>query len=230
SYEGREVFCVGRARGRAFEVALGRNQDAGRARDRLDDDSGDGRGIVQRHETLKIVGKLGAILGLAAAEGVTGQVVGMAKMVDAGEKSAEPLAVVGGAADRGATEVDAMIAALAADQADFRSIALCPVIGERDLERSLDRLGSRVGEEYVIEARRGDVDKLRRALEGPRMAHLEAAGEIELADLLADRLDDLGPAMPGIDTPQTRCAIDHTAAVVSGKAGALGVDKEARRL
>jgi hypothetical protein len=95
---------------------------------------------VQRHETLKIVGKLGAILGLAAAEGVTGQVVGMAKMVDAGEKSAEPLAVVGDAADRGATEVDAVIAALAADQADFRSIALCPVIGERDLERSLDRL------------------------------------------------------------------------------------------
>ena len=35
------------------------------------------------------------------------------------------------------------------------------------------------------------------------MAHLEGAGEIELADLLADRLDDLRPAMSGIDAPQT---------------------------
>src|SRR6185312_14612151 len=164
--EDEQDVVLGADRREALEVALGRNQDAGRARDRLDDDSGDGRGIVQRHETLKIVGKLGAILGLAAAEGVTGQVVGMAKMVDAGEKSAEPLAVVGDAADRGATEVDAVIAALAADQADFRSIALCPVIGERDLERSLDRLGPRVGEEHVVEARRGDVDELRGAFEG----------------------------------------------------------------
>src|SRR4029079_1845666 len=126
--------------------------------------------------------------------------------------------------------VDTVIAALSANQARLRRVVFCPVIGERDLERGLDRLGSRACEEYVIEARRGDVDKPRRALEGPRMAHLEAAGEIELADLLADSLEDLGTAMTVIDAPQPRRAIDHTAAVVSREAGALRADKEARRL
>src|SRR5262245_156080 len=82
----------------------------------------------------------------------------------------------------------------------------------------------------MVEARRGDIDQLRRAFEGAGMAHLERAREIELADLLADSLDDLGTAMTGIDAPQTRRAIDHTAAVVSREAGALGADKEARRL
>jgi hypothetical protein len=34
------------------------------------------------------------------------------------------------------------------------------------------------------------------------MAHLKGAGEIELANLLADRFDDLRPAMTGVDAPQ----------------------------
>jgi hypothetical protein len=131
---------LGADRGEAFQVALGRDQHAGRAGDRLDDDGGNGRGVVQRHETLKIVGKLGAVLRLATAEGVAGEIMGVAQMVDAGEKRTEPFAVVGDAADRGAAEIDAVIAALAADQAHLRCVAFGPVIGERDLERSLDRL------------------------------------------------------------------------------------------
>ena len=139
------------------------------------------------------------------------------------------LAVVGDAADRGAAEIDAVIAALAADQPRLRGVALHPVIGERDLERGLDRLGARVGEEHVVEAWRRDVDELRGAFEGARMAHLEGAGEIELADLLADRLDDLRPAMSGIDAPQTRGAVEHLASIVGGEVHALGADEQARR-
>src|SRR5262249_33368325 len=82
----------------------------------------------------------------------------------------------------------------------------------------------------MVEAWRSDIDELRGALEGARMAHLEAAGEIELADLLAHGLDDLGPAMTGIHAPQARRPIDHAAAVIGGEAGALGADKKARRL
>ena len=72
---------------RRLQIALGRDEHAGGARHRLDDHRGDGRGVVQRDETLKIVGKLGAVLRLAAAEGVAGDVVGVAEMVDAGEQA-----------------------------------------------------------------------------------------------------------------------------------------------
>src|SRR3990170_3833366 len=228
--EDEQDVVLGTDRGEALQVTFGRDENAGRAGDGLDDDGGDGRGVVQRHETLEIVGKLGAMLGLAAAEGVAVPVVGVANMVDAGEKGAEPLAVVGDAADRGAAEIDAVIAALATDQADFRRIAFCPVIGERHLQRGLDGLRTRVGKEHVVEARWGDIDELRGALEGPRMAQLEGAGEIELANLLANGLDDLRPAMAGIDAPQSGRTVEHAASVVCGVVRAFGADQQARRL
>ncbi len=46
----------------ALEVALRRRQHAGRARHRLDDDGRDGGGVVQRDETVEIVGKMRAPL------------------------------------------------------------------------------------------------------------------------------------------------------------------------
>ena len=59
-------------------------------------------------------------------------------MIDAGEQRAELLAVVDDAADRDAAEADAVIAALASDQAHARGVAAHIMIGERDLERSVD--------------------------------------------------------------------------------------------
>ena len=70
--EDQQDVVLGADRGETLEVALGWDQHAGRAGDRLDDDRGDGRGVVQRHETGEIVGQLVAMLGLAAAEGVAG--------------------------------------------------------------------------------------------------------------------------------------------------------------
>src|SRR5262249_19639053 len=138
--EDEQDVVPGSDRGEALEIALGRDQHAGRAGDRLDDHGGDGGGVVQGRETVKIVGKLGAMLWLAAAEGVAGEIVRVAYVVDAREQRTKPFAVVGDAADRGAAEIDAVIATFAADQARLRGVALCPVISERDLERGLDRL------------------------------------------------------------------------------------------
>ena len=84
-----------------------------------------------------------------------------------------------------------MIAALAADQAGARALAARAVIGERDLERGIDRLGAGVGEEHVVEPGRREVDQAVRQLEGRGMAHLEGRRVIELADLPRDRFDDL---------------------------------------
>jgi hypothetical protein len=62
------------------------------------------------------------------------------------------------------------------------------------------------------------------------MAHLETAGKIELANLLADCLDDLRPAMTGIDAPQSGCTVEHAASVGCGVMRAFGADDQARRL
>ena len=54
----------------ALEIALRRNQHAGRTRDRLDDHRGDRRCVVQRDQPLEIVGELGAVRRQAARERV----------------------------------------------------------------------------------------------------------------------------------------------------------------
>ena len=98
-----------------------------------------------------------AVLRLAAREGVACRVVRVRQVVDAGEQRAEHLAVADDAADRDAAEADAVIAALAADQPRARAFAARAVIGERDLERRVDRFGAGIGEEDVVEALRRDL-------------------------------------------------------------------------
>jgi transcriptional antiterminator Rof (Rho-off) len=72
---------------------------------------------VQRHDALELVCEVRAPLRLTLAEGLVLAVVGRWQMIDTGEQRAEELAVVDDAADRDAAEADAMIAALASDQA-----------------------------------------------------------------------------------------------------------------
>ena len=81
-----------------------------------------------------------APFGLARGEGLFFAVVGVRQMVDAGEQRAEIFAVGDNTADRDAAEADAVVAALASDQAGARAFATHMVIGERDLERGVDRL------------------------------------------------------------------------------------------
>jgi hypothetical protein len=99
-----------------LQVALGRDQHAGGAGYRLDDDGGDGGGVMQGDEALELVGQMGAPGRLSLAEGVLLQVVGVGQMIHAVEERAEELAIAGDAADGDAAEADAVIAALAPDQ------------------------------------------------------------------------------------------------------------------
>src|SRR4029078_10187513 len=101
--------------------------------------------IVQLAEALEIVGELRAMLGLAAREGVARRVVRVAQVIDARDKRAEDLAVADDAADRGAAEVDAVVALLAPDQPHPLALAAVAVIRDREIERRVDRLGARVG-------------------------------------------------------------------------------------
>ena len=75
---------------------------------------------MQRDDALEIVGEMRAPFRLALGEGLLLAIVGRRQVVDAGEQRAEEFAVGDDAADRNAAEADAVIAALAPDQAGAR--------------------------------------------------------------------------------------------------------------
>ena len=103
----------------------------------------------------------------------------VAHVIDAGHERAENLAVADDAADRRAAEVDAVIAALAADQARAVALPAYPMVGERELQRRLHRLGAGIGEEHLRQAFGRERRDLVGELEGKRMPELERRREIE---------------------------------------------------
>jgi len=113
-----------------------------RASHRLDDHGRDGGGIVQVDEAGQLVGQVSTPLRLAATEGLLGPVVGGRQVVDARQHVAELLAVGDHAADRDAAEADAVIAALAADEAGAGALSLGLVVAERNLQRRVDCLAA----------------------------------------------------------------------------------------
>ena len=151
-------------------------------------------------------------------------------MVDAGEQRAEMLAVVDDAADRDAAEADAVIAALAADQAGAGAFAAHVVIGERDLERGVDRLGARVAEEHVVEIGGRERRDPARELEGLRMGELERRRVVELRRLALDRRDDRVAVVAGIAAPHAGGGVEHGAAVGGVVVHVLGPGDQPRRL
>ena len=90
---------------------------------------------MQGDDAFERIGEVAAPFRLALGEGLTLAVVGRRQVIDAGEQRAEELAVVDHAADRNAAEADAVIGALAPDQALARPVPAHVVIGERDLQR-----------------------------------------------------------------------------------------------
>ena len=212
-----------------LEIALRRQNDAGGAGHRLDDDGGDGRGVVQRHQALEIIGEMATPFGLTFGEGVVLEAVGMRQMIDAGKGRAEIFAVVGDAADGDAAEANAVIALFAAVQARARRIAGDIVIGERDLERGIRGFGAGIGEEHMVELAGRQRGEARRELKRRRMAHLETGAVLETPDLGAHGFGDFLTGMATIYAPQTRGRVENLAAVGGGIMHAFGSDQHPRR-
>ena len=153
----------------AFQISLRWQYHARGARDGLDDHSSDGGCIVQRYQPLELIGEFRAVRGQAAREGVAFEVMRVRQVIDAGNHGRGPhLAIRDHAADADATESHAVIAALAPDETYARGVAFDPVIRQRDLERRIDRLGARIGEEHVIETRGSDPHQRVGQVEGRR--------------------------------------------------------------
>src|SRR6185312_1227743 len=168
-----------------LEVAPRRYDDAGRALYRLDDDGGDGgRIMLGKKASLELASELDAVLGQAPRERVALDVERVPQMVDARQQRPEALAVRGNPTDRDPSEVDPVIAALATDQARALRLAAHALIGHRDLQRGIDRLGSGVREEHPVEAGWRELRDSLRRLERLGMRHLERGREVELGDLL----------------------------------------------
>ena len=122
-------------------------------------------------------------------------------MVDAGEEGTEEFAVVDHAADGNAAEADAVIAALAADQALARAGPAHIVVGEGDFQRRVDGLRAGIAEEHVIEIAGRELRDARGELEGLRMGELEGRREIEFGRLALDRRDDRRAVVSGVAAP-----------------------------
>src|SRR5438067_11845309 len=138
-------------RAQPLQIALRRRQHAGRAGHRLNDHGGNCRSVVQRDDALKLISKMRAPLRLAFGEGLMLAAIGRRQVIDAAEKRAEEFAIVDDAANRNTAKTDAMIAALAADQPRAAALPAHIMISERNFERRVDRLRSRIAEEHAIE-------------------------------------------------------------------------------
>ncbi len=154
------------------------------------------------------------MLRLSAREGVFLQMRGR-QVRHARQRREDPL-VVRDAADRDAAEVDAVIALLAANEPGPVPLPARLVVGERDLQRGVDALGPRVGEEHMVEALGRHVAQRRRQFESQRMPHLERGRIVQLPRLALDRLGDLRAAMTRVAAPEARRSVEDLTAVGGG--------------
>jgi hypothetical protein len=122
-------------------------------------------------------------------------------MIDARQHGTEPLAVVDHAADGDAAETDAVIATFTPDEAGARALAVGAMVGERDLERAVDRFRARVAVEGVIEVARQKRCVTRGQFEGLGMAHLERRCIVHLVELLGDCRLDLLASVARVHAP-----------------------------
>ncbi len=169
-----------------LEIALGRNEHAGRSRDRLDEARGDVLRAVEIDEALQVLGQVGAVRAFAGREPVLGQ-VRVAHVRDAGQRGTEAAAVVDQARQRNAAEVDAVIGALPRHEHRAAALAARLVVGERDLHRGVDRFGAGVHEEDPVEIAGRQFGHSRRKLELLRVAAQERRAEIEFAAVACSR-------------------------------------------
>ena len=128
---------------------------------------------MQIDEALHFIGEKRAIFRLALGEGLFLAIIGCRQMVDAGKQRAEDLAIVYDAADGRAAETDTVVAARAADQPGAAALAVELMIGQRDLQRGVGGLRTRIAEEHVIEARGREIGDTACQLESLRNAELK---------------------------------------------------------
>src|SRR5439155_14224895 len=98
-------------------------------------------------------------------------------------------------------------------------------VRESNLERAVDGLGSRVGEEDPIDVAGQELGERRGELELEWMAHLKAGRVIHACRLRGNRTDDRLAAVAGVHTPQTSRPIEHATPIDGGVVHPLRLDE-----
>ena len=185
---------------------------------------------MQRDQALQRIGQFRPVRRHAARVAVARRVMGMRQVVGSGQARTEGLAVGDDAAHRNAAEAHAMVAALAADHPEALALAARAVVREGDLQCGVHRLGTRVGEEQVVQVAGEEGLQPPGQLEGQRVAHLEGGREVHGVDLARDRVGDGLAAMAGVHAPQARGRVEDLSALGRPVMHALGARQQPRVL
>ncbi len=122
---------------------------------------------------------------------------------DVGQRRTVLAPVVDDAGQRDASEVDAMVGALARHEDIAPALAARLVVGERDLHCAVDRFGARVDEEDAVQVAGCQLGHARRQFELPGVAARERRDEVELAKLRGHGVGDFLAAVARIDAKET---------------------------
>src|SRR5690606_24781787 len=143
----------------ALQVALGRNQPTRRAGHGLDNDGGDIRCVVQLDQLEQFVRQLDPTrFRLAASEGQTG-LQGVGQVIDIHEGT-EHLAVAADAAEAGAADVHAVIAACPTDELGLAGLAFQTPVRAGNLDGGVGSFRTGVREEHVVQVAWGQGNDL----------------------------------------------------------------------
>ena len=103
------------------------------------------------------------------------------------------------------------------------------MVGERDLHRGVDGLGTRIREKYAIEIAGRQLGDTRTELEGFRVATQERRDEIQLLELLVHSLRNFLAPVARRAAEHARRGIDQLLAAIVPVVHALGANDEHRR-
>ncbi|RML61602.1 hypothetical protein APX70_04216 [Pseudomonas syringae pv. maculicola] len=210
-----------------LEVALRRNDHAGRTCHRLYDDCRNVRRIVQFDQFQHFVGQRDtACFRHALGVRIAGQ-QGMRQVIDI-HQLPEHLAVAVYPTQAGTTDIHAMIAARPTDHLGLGRLPFQPPVGTHHLHCGICTLRARVGIEHVIEIARRQFGNLFCQLKRQRMPELKARRVIQHAQLAGNGFLNFLARMPSAAGPQTGKPIVDLAALVVCQIAAMRGDDHAR--
>ena len=207
-----------------LQVALRRNQDAGRTGNRLDEAGSDILGTIEVDESHQVVGQLGACAPSPRTNAFSFRCVWRMCTTPAGRAEAPP--VVDHAGERNTAEIDSVVRTFARDKHVATALAARLVVGECDFHRGVDRFRAGIDEENAVQVARRQLRNARRELERLDVAAQERRDEVKLAQLVSDRIGDLLAAMSGRAAEQARAGVDDLVSAVAPVIHAFGANDD----
>ncbi len=165
---------------------------------------------MQLHQPLQIIRQVCPPGRLSTAVSHLGTLIGMPEVVDTGQqRGTEGLAISADTPHRKAAEIASMISTFTAYQARPPPLPLGPVVRQRYLQRRINRLRPRVGEEDPVQIARSQNAQLLRQGNRLVIGSLETQRIIQRSHLRLNRSNDARMTVPQTRSPQPRETIEQ---------------------